>query len=232
MKHIGIAVVTTVGAGICANEIVSEAERRNPSGEYPEISSHGFSFSQYKSFLLKKDWNGMAKLILESIKKIQLTGAEFVIIPSNTPHYAIEKIQTESPLPVLNLIEIIAEECKRQGCKKVAVLGTKATMQDGLYEPYLQARGIAAVIPDDADCDVINGLIMEEIIPLKESRQQKAKQVADEILKLLDCDAYILGCTELPEVYTTENLSKPAIDTTRLLARKALDYAMQDILNF
>src|SRR5689334_17676944 len=108
MKHIGIVDITTVGACICANEIVSLAAKNDPSGKHPEFTLHSFSFDEYKKHVVSQDWNALALKILKSIEKLKLTGAEFIIIPSNTPHYAIKFIQEKSPLPVLNLIEITA----------------------------------------------------------------------------------------------------------------------------
>lgn len=230
MKHIGIVNITTVGACICANEIVAEADRIGLSGNHPEFSIHAFPFSVYKECVIKKDWEGIARIILSSIEKLRMMGAEFIIIPSNTPHYAIDKIKQESPLPVLNLIDLVAEECLKKGYAKVAILGTKATMVGGLYNHYLSSKGIKTVIPTETGCDLINELIMDHIIPLKDDRNAFATKIADVIIKPIDCYAIILGCTELPDVYDAKNLGKPVIDTTRLLSQKALEFALRQEL--
>lgn len=220
MGHIGIVVITTVGACICANEIVAQAARSDSSGKHPEFTMHAFSFDEYKSLVVSQNWTALAFKILESIEKLKLSGAEFIIIPSNTPHYAIKWIQERSPLPVLNLIELTANECLRKGYQRVAVLGTKFTMLGGLYDTYLRDRGITPVIPDKAACEKIDRLIMDEIIPSKVNPQ--SVEEVKTLIQQLDCDAVILGCTELPEVYDSKKLGKPAVDTTRLLAHEAL----------
>jgi aspartate racemase len=231
MKNIGVVAITTVGANICTNEIIAEAARRDPSGKHPEFTLHAFSFDRYKELVIKQDWNTLATLILESIEKLRKIGMDFIIIPSNTPHYGFDKIKSESPLPVINLIEITANECKKHGYKRVAVLGTKSTMLGGLFDTYLKSIDIIPVIPDAKSCEIINNLIMDEIIPFKDTRHAVAMQVAESILKKMDCDAYILGCTELPDVYTKQNLGKPVIDTTRLLSHYALDYSLSPELD-
>lgn len=93
MKHIGIVVITTVGACICANTIVAEAAKNDSSGTHPEYTMHGFSFHLYKQCVIEKNWDKMVDLILQSIENLKKAGADFVIIPSNTPHYGIKKIQ-------------------------------------------------------------------------------------------------------------------------------------------
>jgi aspartate racemase len=223
MKHIGIVDITTIGACICINEIVSEAARQDSSGKHPEFTMHAFSFDIYKKLIVNQDWKNLAEVILESINTLKSISADFIIIPSNTPHFAIDIIQVKSPLPVLNLIEITANECQRRGCSRVAVLGTKFTMQGKLYDQLLRDRYIIPLIPNDMVCERIHNLIMNEIISSK-INPQTVEQVKLDIQKL-ECDTVILGCTELPEVYNKANLGVEVIDTTRLIAHAALEFA-------
>ncbi len=223
MKHIGITAVTTVGACICANEIVFEAQRRNLQGQHPEFTLHAFPFAKYKNLVFNQQWDQVAELITESIAKLKKGGADFAILPVNTIHYGIDKIIELSPLPVLNLLDITVAECARKKFKKVAVLGTKLTMQNGLYNNKLLAQGITPIIPSSAVCDKIQHLIFNEILA-NNINPNNVLEIAEDI-KNMNCDAVILGCTELPEVYNESILKLPTIDTTRLLAHRALDYA-------
>jgi len=223
MKHIGIVDITTIGACICANAIVAEAAKEDLLGRHPEFTMHAFSFYRYKELVVKQNWSGLADVILESIAILKNAGAEFIIIPSNTPHYAIEIIQNKSPLLVINLVDVVVDECCNRNYKQVAILGTKFTMQGGLYEKPLREKKIMPVIPDERACERINDLIMNEIIPSKVSPDTVEKVKKD--IKQLNCDAVILGCTELPEVYDEKKLGLPVIDTTRLLACKALEFS-------
>ncbi|MCD6045036.1 MAG: amino acid racemase [Gammaproteobacteria bacterium] len=225
MKHIGIVNITTVGACICANEIVAEYIRINKTEMHPEFSIHSFPFAKYKKYVLERDWVGLSNLILLSIAKLCSIGCDFVIIPSNTPHYAIKTIIERAPVPVLNVIELVSDECVIRGYKKVCVLGTKMTMQGGLYEEYLHKRGIVAITPDEQGCNLIHSLIFDYIIPQKEERAHFSAMIADTVIKEMDCDAVILACTELPDVYNEANLLKPVVDTTRFIAHKAIEFA-------
>jgi aspartate racemase len=227
MKHIGIVDITTVGACICANEIVNEYIKRNKTEMHPEFTIHSFPLAVYKQLVLSKDWVGLSNVILLSIDKLYRVGCEFIIIPSNTPHYAIKNILERTPIPVLNMIEVVSDECVTRGYKKVAVLGTKTTMQGGLYTEYLNNKNIAATIPDEEGCDLINSLIYDYIIPLKEDRKIFATMIADTVIQNLDCDAIILACTELPDVYNEENLLRPVVDTTRLIAHRAIEFSIK-----
>lgn len=226
MKHIGIVDITTVGACICANEIVSEYIKRNKTEMHPEFTIHSFPLAVYKKCILEQDWDSLSNFILSSVDKLHRVGCEFIIIPSNTPHYAIKNILERTPIPVLNMVELVSDECAARGYKKVAVLGTKTTMQGGLYTEYLNNKNITVTIPDEEGCDLINSLIYDYIIPLKDERKAFAAMVADTVIKKLNCDAVILACTELPDVYNEVNLLRPVVDTTRLIAHKAIEFSI------
>ena len=96
---------------------------------------------------IAKNWISLGNKICQSIKLLEKVGNDFVIIPSNTPHYTIEMIEKNSPLKVINLIEIVAYECHRKGYSKALVLGTKLTMQRGLYNKILKSRNITSITP-------------------------------------------------------------------------------------
>lgn len=221
MLKIGIVDITTVGSTICQRQIV---ELGGPNANHPEFFVYSLPFSAYKPAIISEDWDKLAELILSSIDVLVKVGVSFVIIPSNTPHYAYDIISTKTPVPILDITEIAADECKRENLKKVAILGTNATMKGGLYLKKLEERGIILVVPTNETCTAVHNFIMNEIIPNQVNAVTRADVLA--LLKEIKCDGYILGCTELPEVYSTEDFGKPAIDTTRLLANTAFQMAM------
>ncbi|MCX7122620.1 MAG: aspartate/glutamate racemase family protein, partial [Gammaproteobacteria bacterium] len=155
---IGMIVITIPGGNVCMDQI-------GRTLDHPEIISDIKPFSVYKPTVITKDWKAMAGLILDSLHRLHRAGATFAIIPSNTPHYAFDLYAPKSPIPVLNIIDISVEHCEKTGCRKVAVLGTKQTMEDGLYAKKLEAKGIDAVVPDDETQVLLHQLIMEELVP-------------------------------------------------------------------
>lgn len=223
MLTIGIVDVTTVGSTICQRRI---SELGGATGNHPEFAVHSIPFVQYRDAVLKKDWDTMENLITKSLKKLKRLDVDFIIVPSNTPHYAYKKYAASSAVPVLDLIEITADTCEAAKLKKVAVLGTKATMTSGLYKEKIENRGMSLVIPPEKTCDAIHHFIMNEIVPGTVNPKTRANVL--QLIKTIDCDGFILGCTELPEVYSTQDLGKTAIDTTRLLANTAFNIAKDE----
>jgi aspartate racemase len=161
-----------------------------------------------------------------SIQKLSPIGTEVAIIPANSIHYAIEEILRISPIPVLNLVDLVANECITRGFKKIAILGVGITMSDGLYERSLMNVGVETITPSVEVQSELNDIIYNEIIPgiYTEETTQKIVNILDG-LRSSGCDSVILGCTELPILITEANSSLPFIDTTRLLAIKSLEYS-------
>lgn len=215
---IGIVVITVPGGNVCMDQIAKTLD-------HPIVVSVTRPFSAYKPAVETKNWHLMASLILENLQTLHRAGATFAIIPSNTPHYAYDLYAPSSPIPVLNILDISVAHCETKGYRKVAVLGTKQTMADGLYSKKLEAKGIEAVVPEPEIQLLLHRLIMDELVP--KGDKADAAFVLEMAIKLrtISCDAFILGCTELPIVFTPENLGKPVIDTTRLLGDAAIFYA-------
>ena len=227
-KHIGIVGVTAEGASLCYKKICSEASKIMGINHHPEISLHNQSFHKFIEPFNRKDWKSIAQIINESIKKLESSGADFAIIPANSVHFAFNEIQKISPIPVLSIVEISAQECKKMNYKKVGILGVGMTMSDGLYDEPLKKYGIKPIIPPKSEQKIISDVIYNDIVPAKVTDKSVNKIInVIKSLKEKDCDSVILGCTELPLIIDKNNSPLPFIDTTRLLAIKALDYSLK-----
>lgn len=226
-KTIGIVAVTAEGAALCYRTIVSESARYLPLEHHPPIVLHNAPLHTINDCLRRRDWTAVATLLGDAARKLVSIGAELIIMPANAPHYAAARIAAACPVPFLSIVDLSADECAARGYARVAVLGIGLTMSDGLYEGPLRERGIEPLLPTDDEQAVINAVIFEQIIPARVTRQG-TRRVLDVIARLLQrgADAVILGCTELPIVVTERNSPLPFIDTTRLLARRALEHAI------
>ena len=108
------------------------------------------------------------------------------------------------------------------------MLGTRFLMEGPVYSKKLDAAGIGHVIPEKADRERINSIILDELVAgifTDESRAYFTGII--NWLKEQGCDAVVLGCTEIPLIVTQESSSLPMLDSTRLLARAALKKAIE-----
>ncbi len=140
-KHIGIVAVSYEGAALCYQTICTEAPTVMGEHLHPEITMHSFPLAQYLQFASKCDWEGTAELLLKSVNKVAVAGADFAICPANTAH-AFEFLHPRSPIPWLHIVEVVADAAKGQGCTKLGILGTRLLMEGKVY-PQILSRSAA-----------------------------------------------------------------------------------------
>lgn len=229
-QHIGIVACSAEGAALCYRTICDEAPALMGKHMHPEVSLHTFPLSQYMEFIYKDYWNGVAGLMLESAKKLQSAGADFLICPDNTIHRAMPYVLPESPLPWLHIVEEVAAEAQRRGFKKLAITGTKYTMEGPVYPEVLKKAGIDFRTPSPLDREKIDKIIFDELVNgIFRSESLGVFRAIIDRLKSEGCDAVVLGCTEIPLLVTPETSPLPVLDSTRLLARAALRRAIGDL---
>lgn len=194
---------------------------------HPEISMHTPSLADYVACLSADDLDGVADLMLASAQKLASIGVDFVICPDNTIHQAFDRMIERSPLPWLHIANVVAEEAAHQAYRKLGITGTKWLVESDVYPIALEAHNIEWLRPTDVDRAHIDHMIMEELVK-SIFRPGQRKDLDDIVIRMKaqGCDAVILGCTELPLVIPEDDAPLPILDSTRLLARAALDRAL------
>ena len=228
MKHIGIVACSAEGAALCYRTICTEAPVLLGKYAHPEVTMHTPNFAEYMKGIEAEDWKAVADLMLASVKKVAGAGAEFAICPDNTIHQSFELFIDKSPIPWLHIAEVVAEEAKKKGYKKLGVLGTRFLAEGPVYREKLDAAGIGHMTPEKADRERINSIILDELVAgvfTDEARDYFTGVIKD--LKEQGCDAVVLGCTEIPLIMTQKSSPLPVLDSTRLLARAALRKAIK-----
>ena len=153
-------------------------------------------------------------------------GADFLVCPDNTIHAALPLVRERSPLPWLHIAEVVAQEAERRGLRKLGLTGTRWLVDSEVYPAQLRARGLDFVRPTPEERAAIDRIIMDELVPGRQRPGQvEAFQRVMGRMKDAGCDGVILGCTEIPLVMNDGNSPLPTLDSTRLLARAALDRA-------
>lgn len=163
-KHIGIVAVSYEGAALCYQTICAEAATVMGEHLHPEITMHTFPLAQYVQFASRLDWEGVAELLLKSVKKVAGAGADFAICPANTPHEAFEFLGPRSPIPWLHIVEVVADAAEAQGCRKLGILGTRFLMEGKVYPQILAQRGLSMMVPGREQREHVNTLIFEELV--------------------------------------------------------------------
>jgi aspartate racemase len=227
MKHIGIVGCSFEGAALCYRTICLEAEPLMGKHAHPEITMHTIPLAEYMVPISDADWKSVAALILRSAQALQRSGADFLICPDNTIHQAFRDVLPDSPLPWLHIAEEVGKEAKRRGFGYLGLTGTKFLVRGPVYPEKLDAMGIRYSRPTELQQEHINQIIFDELVRGEQKPESLLymQQVIQEF-KGRNCDAVVLGCTEIPLLVNDGNSPLPTLDSTRLLARAALRHAL------
>jgi aspartate racemase len=228
-KHIGIAACSANGAALCYQTIVSEGLKRLGNHQHPEVTMHTPSLSDYMDLLAdgQEDWVEAARVVVKSAQSLQAAGADFVICPDNTIHEGIDRVLEEFPLPFIHIADVVAKTAADLGMKKLLIMGTRYTARSSYYQTATQKYNIECVMPSAQEIDEIDRVIWEELYwaELKPASLEYYQSICERY-KSEDCDGVVLGCTEIPLLLNEENSPLAVLDSTRLLANAALDFAL------
>lgn len=226
--HIGIVACSAEGAALCYRTICVEGARLLGPHAHPEVSMHTHSLSAYVECIERDDWSGVGELMLVSARKLAAIGAQFLVCPDNTIHRALPHVESRSPLPWLHIAEVVAASAVERGFRRLGLTGTRWTMESEIYPEKLAARGLDCVRPEAAEREEISRIIMDELVyGIFKPEAIASFQRIIQRMKDAGCEAVVLGCTEIPLIMNDANSPLPTLDSTRLLARAALQRAVQ-----
>lgn len=189
---------------------------------------HTHSLADYMVHIERGNWQAVGELMLSSAGKLSRCGADFLICPDNTIHQAMRYVELRSPLPWLHIARVVAAEAVQCGYRRLGLTGTRWLVESEVYPEKLEARGLGYVRPAPADRDQLNRIIMEELTyGILRPESEAVFQRVITRMKAEGCDAVVLGCTEIPLLMNDGNSPLPVLDSTRLLARAALQRALE-----
>ena len=164
--------------------------------------------------------------LLGELQKLERAGADFAIMASNTPHIVFDDLERQSPLPLTSIVAETAAVAKARGLQRLALFGTRFTMQGPVYRDVFARQNIAVVAPEMADQDYLHGKYMSELVAgvfLPETRAGLLA-IVDRMATEANIDGVILGGTELPLILREPSHNGvPFLNTTRIHCEAAVD---------
>jgi len=185
-------------------------------------------FGEIKRLTVDDNWDGLAAIVSGAAQKLEQAGADCILIGANTMHKIADTVQATVHIPLIHIAEVTADAVAKKQLKKVALLGTKYTMQLDFYTQKLADKGIETIIPADAaDIEFINDAIYEEMGKGLFLPQTKAGFIRIiHALVAQGAEGIILGCTEIPILIKQEDSPVPVFDTTAIHVNAAVAFAL------
>ncbi|GGE07254.1 aspartate/glutamate racemase family protein [Psychroflexus salis] len=192
----------------------------------PELILYSINIDVMRKQVLKD----IHQKYLEVATKLQQAGAEAILICANTPHMAVAYVQPKIAIPFLHIADATAEEAKKMGYNKLALLGNKPTITKSFLKDRLaQKHNLKIIIPTEDAIQQSHHFVSTQLTQGKfteEARDFYKQQIQD--FKSQNVDAVILGCTELPILLKDEDTELPMLHTTDLHIQKAVDFILSE----
>ena len=175
-------------------------------------------------------WKELDLLMANSAKRLEKGGADIVVLCTNTMHLCSEAIKESISIPFLHIAEATGISITNSNIKKVALLGTKFTMEKDFYKDILVDKfGIEVITPNDMEREDVHRIIYEELVhgQIKDESREIYKSIIKN-LKNRGAEGVILGCTEIPLLISDSDVSIPTFDTTQIHAEQAVIWALNN----
>ena len=200
---------------------VIEFCRQRDGIHYPPIMIFNIPFPyRLEQEIIEQNRNEEAILpfLIDGVKRLEQSGADFIVIPCNTVHFFIEELRASVSTEILSIIEEAAKECERAGHKRVGVLATTKTVTKKIYDKELERHNIEVITPTGDAQDSVARTIVQI---LRGDKSEKGKQ---RLLRVIDemrdggAEAIVLGCTDLQLLVKQEDCPLPLLDTLEIFA--------------
>jgi len=157
----------------------------------------------------------LAEYLAGLLQQLAAAGAEIAAIPAFAPQICAAELAAITPLPLVNLVDVISAEVERRKLRKVSIFGALATMQTKLFGAL---QGSEVIMPASHEVKTI-GAIYTQIVERGGASEEEYSQLRALAHTLIDRDgveAIILAGTDLASVFNPANTDFAYIDGARL----------------
>jgi aspartate racemase len=206
--------------------IIDEYRARKNDDTYPSIIINSVDVNKYVALATANRFDKFADELVFEIDRVARAGADFAALAANTPHIVFDELQRRSAIPLVSIVEATCDKARQLGCKRVALLGTKFTMQGGFYHDVFARAGIDLIVPNEAEQNYIHEKYVGELLKNIFTDDTRAGLLAiiDQLRGRDAIDAVILGGTELPLILRdAERGDMKFLDTTKIHVEKIVE---------
>ncbi len=176
------------------------------------------------------EWEKLTIIMRDTALRLEKAGADFIVICTNTMHLMAPALEEALNIPLLHIADAVAEEIKNRDIYKVGLLGTRFTMEKGFYKEKLSnGHNIEVITPEAEDRKVVHDIIYNELVfgEFHSGSRRMYQEIVTRLQKK-GAEGVILGCTEIPMLIQQEHSEVPLFDTTKIHARKAVDWSLDE----
>ncbi|MGB3254483.1 aspartate/glutamate racemase [Buttiauxella gaviniae] len=231
MKTIGLLGGMSWESTIPYYRLINEGIKEQLGGLHSaKIVLHSVDFHEIEACQSKGEWDLAGEMLAQAAVGLQKAGAEGIVLCTNTMHKVAHHIESRCGLPFLHIADATGRAITAQNVQRVALLGTRYTMEQDFYRGRLSAEfGIESLIPEEPQRLRINQIIFEELCLGKITEESKRyyQQVIEE-LQGQGAQGVIFGCTEIGLLLNQQDCPLPVFDTAAIHAADAVNFMLTE----
>jgi aspartate racemase len=203
--------------------IIAGYRERQTDGSYPSIIINSINLTILLGLIMANELDKATDHLVNEVKKLTSAGVDFGVIAAGTPHIVFDEVRKRSAIPLVSIVEAACEAAVELKLKKIALFGTRFTMQGRFYPDVFAKAGITLVVPEANEQTYIHDKYMNDLVNgiiLPETRA-RLLAILDKMKERDGVEGLILGGTELSLILRdTDHNGMPILDTTKIHAER------------
>lgn len=193
----------------------------------PEIIIYSIDLAELVEIQRAGDREGVVRYLADILERLRVAGAEIGAFTANTPHAYLDEVRAATSLPLVSIVTATRDVAANMGLGRTLLLGTRTTVEAGMYPNELERAGIDVVLPDEAEREFLDDIIYGDLAigRISQAVRQRCLGICGRSIDEESIDSVILGCTELPLVISADDLPTKVLDTTVIHAAAILEAA-------
>ena len=211
--------------------LLNEQVRQRLGGLHSaRIILYSVDFAEIAALQKSDEWERAGDILATAAQSVEQAGADCLLIGTNTMHKVAARVASAVSIPLLHIMDSVADTVLSDGRETVALLGTRFTMEQSFCIDRLESRGLRVIVPGAVHRERIHQVIFEELClgEIRDDSRHEFLSIIDE-LKQRGAQGVILGCTEIGLLVTPSDTDAPLYDTTCLHVASAVDFALKDL---
>ena len=208
--------------------INQEVARRHGGLHSAKILMYSVDFGELEPLMREGKWEEIGQHMATIAKTLESGGADVILLCTNTVHKVAGWIERAITVPFVHIADATGEAIAGKGLRKVALLGTRYTMEGDFYRDRLTEKfGLSVLIPPDKKRGILNDVIFNELCKgvVNQASKSQFRAVISQLVTR-GAEGIILGCTEIPMLIKEGDCPVPLLDTTLIHAVQAVDFAL------
>lgn len=212
------------------HDIVYGVQKRLGRQIFPNMTMESLDVFRVLSLCKEEKYDELTEYLLGALNHLKAAGADFGALAANTPHIVFDRLKELSPIPLLSIVEVTAEEAERRGLKKIGLIGTAFTMQQEFFKKPFQEKKIEIIVPKGEQMEYVHQKISSELELgiVNPNTLEGFQKIIQQMKEQEQIQAVVLGCTELPMLLNDNVSPVTCLDTMQIHIQAIVDEILKE----